>query len=264
MNVANMSEAAAETWCSAQANCSGFTAHSAGGATSTKKIYFKHDLFRPMGSDPTWVTYVKVAAPVGPPPPPPSHAGLVGSFGGLAILDSMHMIVSRNSDVPLRTKDGGATWAPMASEQLSLVSGMRHGLMYSWTAKTLVMMGAGGAQTKEHPHAAFVWVSKDDGETWTDETGPAGGKAIVTMGPVASPFTSRIPHAILTVLRAQRTLWVSCVSGIAVFTPNLEFDVIRVLARLRRPGVANWYENDLYLNSMGQGIMVKTLEDSKW
>ena len=26
------------------------------------------------------------------------------------------------------------------------------------------------------------------------------------------------------------------------------------------PGEANWYEDDFYINSMGQGIMVKTLE----
>eukprot|EP01048_Picozoa_sp_COSAG05_P011196 COSAG05_NODE_1040_length_6068_cov_46.397219_5_plen_51_part_00 len=26
------------------------------------------------------------------------------------------------------------------------------------------------------------------------------------------------------------------------------------------PGPSNWYENDFYINSMGQGIMVKTLE----
>ena len=26
------------------------------------------------------------------------------------------------------------------------------------------------------------------------------------------------------------------------------------------PGPSNWYEDDFYINSMGQGIMVKTLE----
>ena len=63
--------------------------------------------------------------------------------------------------------------------------------------------GQGGTQTADHPHVPFVWVSKDDGETWVDETG-----GLVTMG----------------------------------------------------PGAANWYEGDFYINSMGEGIQVKTLE----
>ena len=82
-----MTETAAEAWCGASANCSGFTARSAGGATvsrgpcskcglsfsvlaliasalwpgakATKKIFFKENLHHPMGADPSWVTYVK-------------------------------------------------------------------------------------------------------------------------------------------------------------------------------------------------------------
>ena len=133
--------------------------------------------------------------------PSTGHAGLVGSFGGMAIRNSTHMIVTRNNDVPLRTKDGGATWTPM--ESCRLVANFRQGMGYSWTGETLILMGAGGAPTADHPHAPFVWVSKDDGETWVDETG-----GLVTMG----------------------------------------------------PGEANWYEGDFYINSMGEGIMVKTLE----
>jgi hypothetical protein len=133
--------------------------------------------------------------------PPTGHAGLIGSFGGMAIRNSTHMIVTRNSDVPLRTVDGGANWTPV--ESCRLVANMGHGMLYSWTAETLIMMGSGGTPTADHPHAPFVWVSKDDGETWVDETG-----GLVTMG----------------------------------------------------PGAANWYENDFYINSMGEGIMVKTLE----
>eukprot|EP01048_Picozoa_sp_COSAG05_P011198 COSAG05_NODE_1040_length_6068_cov_46.397219_7_plen_191_part_00 len=143
--VANMTEMAAETWCKAQTNCSGFTARSAGGATSVKKIYFKQvalastlckrrkcvlsqsihalqNLFRAMGADPSWVSYVKVATPSGPSPPATPHKGLVGSFHGMTILNSTHMTVTRGGDVPLRTTDGGATWAPMESPQLKLVS----------------------------------------------------------------------------------------------------------------------------------------------
>lgn len=202
INVSNMTELAAETWCNAQANCSGFTAHSAGGDSVVKKIWFKQNLFRPASGDPTWVTYIKAATPgPAPAPPPTGHAGLVGSFGDLAIKNSTHMIITRSNDVPLRTSDGGTTWMPM--ESCRLVANFRYGMGYSWSAETLVMMGSGGTQTGDHPHAPFVWVSKDDGETWVDETG-----GLVTMG----------------------------------------------------PGEANWYEKDFYINSMGEGIMSKTLE----
>ena len=203
INVTNTTELAAEAWCNAQANCSGFTAHATGGNNTVKKIWFKYNMFRPASADPSWVTYLKVTPPSGPPPPPPptGHAGLVGSFGGMAIRNSSHMIVTRNNDVPLRTKDGGATWTPM--ESCRLVANFRYGMLYSWSGNTLILMGSGGTLTADHPHAPFVWVSKDDGETWVDETG-----GLVTMG----------------------------------------------------PGAANWYEGDFYINSMGEGIMVKTLE----
>ena len=137
------------------------------------------------------------------PPLPSAHACLVGSFGGMVIKNSPHMIVSRNNDVPLqlRTQDGGGTWTPM--ESCRLVANFHHGMLYSWTGETLIMMGSGGTPTADHQHAPFVWVSKDDGETWIDETG-----GLVTMG----------------------------------------------------PGAANWYDGDFYINSMGEGIMVKTLE----
>jgi hypothetical protein len=71
--------------------------------------------------------------------------------------------------VPLRSVDGGATWTTMGS--CAPVATFAHTLVYSWSGETLVMMGSGGSQTTDHPHAAFLWVSKDDGETWSDETG---------------------------------------------------------------------------------------------
>ena len=70
------------------------------------------------------------------------HKGLTGSFAGLAIRNSTHMIASRSNDVPLRTKDGGATWTPM--ESCRLVANFHYGMSYSWTANTLIMMGSGG------------------------------------------------------------------------------------------------------------------------
>lgn len=120
--------------------------------------------------------------------------------------DAQNWIISRNNDLPLRTTDGGDTWKPMDCPECQLLVDLkvRYGFIYSWTTKTLIMMGTGGEQSADHPHAAFVWMSKDDGLTWTDET----SDMLVTMG----------------------------------------------------PGAANWYEEDFYINSMGQGIMVKTLE----
>lgn len=117
------------------------------------------------------------------------------------IKDANTMIVTRSGEVPLRTTDGGASWKPM--ESCTAVATMNKGLVWSWSGKTLIMVGSGGTQTAQHPHAPFVWMSKDDGDSWTDETGD-----LVTMA----------------------------------------------------PGIANWYENDLYINSMGQGIQVKTME----
>ena len=200
MNKANMTEKAAEVWCHAHTNCSGFTTLSAK-PTAVKEIYFK---LLPSGanSDSVWVSYAKpTPPPPGPPIPHGNATGLTGSFDGLVIKNETFMIVTRGGEVPLRTTDGGKNWEPMNS--CAPVATFGHDMLYSWSGKTLIMMGSGGTQTADHPHAAFVWASKDDGETWTDETGD-----IVTMG----------------------------------------------------PGAANWYEGDFYINSMGQGIMVKTLE----
>merc|ERR1712217_688109 len=42
---------------------------------------------------------------------------------------------------------------------------------WSWSGKTLALSGGGGAQNETwHPHTGYVWLSKDDGDTWTDET----------------------------------------------------------------------------------------------
>jgi hypothetical protein len=127
--------------------------------------------------------------------------GLTGTFSDLQIKDEKTMLVLRNGDVPLRTKDGGESWHELTS--CADVKTFSHGALWSWSGKTLVLMGAGGTQTADHPHAAYVWMSTDDGDTWTDETGD-----LVTMG----------------------------------------------------LGAAQWYEDKFYINSAGQGIMVKTLE----
>ena len=39
-------------------------------------------------------------------------------------------------------------------------------------------IGGGGEQSAAHEHYGYFWMSKDDGDTWTDET----GSNLVTMG----------------------------------------------------------------------------------
>lgn len=130
-----------------------------------------------------------------------SDGSFKGPFSGLVIKDSKTMIAMRSGAVPLRTKDGGNTWHEL--ESCSIISTFSMGALYSWSGKTLALLGHGGSQSPSHPHAGFVWRSTDDGDTWTDETGD-----LVTMA----------------------------------------------------VGAAQWYEEKLYLNTMGQGILYKTFE----
>lgn len=92
---------------------------------------------------------------------------LTGIFGGLTIKDSSTMIVTRRGQEPLRTKDGGNTWQPMESLKSWAGAGSP---IWSWTGHTLAFIGSGGQQSAWHPHAGFVWISRDDGDTWVDET----------------------------------------------------------------------------------------------
>jgi hypothetical protein len=121
--------------------------------------------------------------------------GLVGSFTQIVLRDSMTMIVMRDGDVPLRTTDGGASWQRLGS----MVNVARFGLhgAYSWSGKTLAVSGVAGQ--------LFVWISRDNGDSWTDETGD---------------YTS--------------------MSG----------------------GLAQWYDNTLYISSLGQGISSKTFPET--
>ena len=78
------------------------------------------------------------------------------------------MIVLRANELPLRTKDGGVSWHPLTS--CAAIVPFIHDVQWSWTGKTLALFGNGGTQSTSHPHTAYVWRSKDDGNTWTDET----------------------------------------------------------------------------------------------
>ena len=71
------------------------------------------------------------------------------------------MLVMRDGDVPLRTRDGGATWTPLAS--VAAIARHSPAAAYSWSGKTLALSAVVG-QT-------VVWVSSDDGDSWVDESG---------------------------------------------------------------------------------------------
>ena len=102
--------------------------------------------------------------------------GLSGYLNDLIIKNESVLLVLRaDGNVPLRSVDGGDTWQPMIS--LAAIAPFIHSLAYSWSGKTLAMLGSGGTQSAVHPHASYVWRSLDDGDTWTDETAD-----IVTQG----------------------------------------------------------------------------------
>merc|ERR1712194_429398 len=116
--------------------------------------------------------------------------GLEGSFSDLVIKDSQTMLVMRNGAVPLRTRDGGKSWKLLGSVE-NIARNGKHAA-YSWSGKTLALSTVVGQN--------LVWVSKDDGDTWVDESGD---------------YTA--------------------MNG----------------------GIAQWYDNTLYISSMGQGIAAK-------
>jgi len=120
--------------------------------------------------------------------------GLTGSFKSIVIKDSKTMLVMRNGDVPLRTTDGGGSWTRLGSVENVARYGL--GAAYSWSGKTLALSGVAGQ--------LFVWISRDDGDSWVDESGD---------------YTS--------------------MSG----------------------GIAQWYDNTLYISSLGQGISAKTFTE---
>ena len=121
---------------------------------------------------------------------------MVGSISNLIIRDSLFMIVTRSGDVPLRTRDGGKTWAPMYS--LTAVANHGFDMEYSWSGKTLAISTVAGR--------TLVWVSTDDGDSWVDESGD---------------YTA--------------------LSG----------------------GIAQWYDNKLFVSSMGQGIAAKVFNETE-
>jgi hypothetical protein len=78
----------------------------------------------------------------------------------------------RTGKVPLKTVDGGATWAPMTSlAPLYKAEHIYHLGTLSWTGKTLVLHGNKPSNIQQQECGTIVWKSVDDGEIWTDEAG---------------------------------------------------------------------------------------------
>lgn len=121
-------------------------------------------------------------------------AGLDGSVIDLAIKDSRTMLAMRNGAVPLRTRDGGASWQPLDS--VAPLARCSPGAEYSWSGRTLALSCILGK--------TVVWVSTDDGDTFVDESGD--------------------------------------------YTAD-------------NGGIAQWYDNQLFISSMGQGISAKVFEE---
>jgi len=94
--------------------------------------------------------------------------GLEGRLGSLEIKDSQTMIRMRSGDVPLRTTDGGRSWQPLDS--VAKFANCVTEAQYSWSGKTLVLHGLDRGAPGRGERAACVFVSRDDGETWIDET----------------------------------------------------------------------------------------------
>jgi len=96
--------------------------------------------------------------------------GLEGSFSSLIVKDSTIMIMLRDDDVPVRTKDGGTSWQPLTSAAKISTSGYTRSGSYSWSAKTLVLHGRDVSAPARGIYAGYVLKSRDDGDTWADET----------------------------------------------------------------------------------------------
>jgi len=88
------------------------------------------------------------------------------------------MFMLRGGAVPLRTTDGGGSWAELNSTAKIFAHGASYDGSLSWTGKTLVLTGADLSAVGRQEYATIVWKSTDDGESWTDETGD-----VVTISP---------------------------------------------------------------------------------
>merc|ERR1712167_30004 len=89
----------------------------------------------------------------------------------IQVKDSKTMFVFRQGQVPLRTKDGGASWQPLNATVKLFQYGATYDGTISWTGNALVLHGCDRGAIGRHERCTSVWRSLNDGDSWTDETG---------------------------------------------------------------------------------------------
>ena len=87
----------------------------------------------------------------------------------LHIKDSRTMILLRQNAAPLRSQDGGKTFAPLLKFPNNVTSPnySRKG-EYSWSGETLVVYGRDPTAPARDQFPTYVLATTDDGETWVD------------------------------------------------------------------------------------------------
>ena len=80
------------------------------------------------------------------------------------------MFLLRKGAVPLRTKDAGATWAPLAAAANLFTFGATMDGALSWSGGTLVLHGVDLGAIERQQYGTALWKSTDDGESFIDET----------------------------------------------------------------------------------------------
>lgn len=81
--------------------------------------------------------------------------GLTGGFSKLLIKDSSTMFMLRTGAVPLRTKDGGASWEELSAASPLFKGGATMDGSLSWTGNTLVLMGNDASAIGRHEYGTL-------------------------------------------------------------------------------------------------------------
>lgn len=92
-------------------------------------------------------------------------------FSKLIIKTSQVMFMLRQGDVPLRTKDGGATWQALTGAAALFKYTPTLDCSMSWSGETIVLHGNDPSAIERGEYGTVVAKSSDDGDSWTDETG---------------------------------------------------------------------------------------------
>ena len=104
------------------------------------------------------------------------------ALSSIHIRDSLTMLLLRMGGPPLRTKDGGASWAPLQNyPNISSRGGATQAGSYSWSGKTFVVHGRDPSGPSGGRIATYVFASTDDGDSWVDWT-----DGLVTMTPASA------------------------------------------------------------------------------